>query len=301
LADLTFFIWATAEEGAIGFYPQPGVRWFDFSVRRTGGKAFIATGSLILAPNGLLEAVLRVEWQWSLQVIHSWSGGKMTKRMGFGLWVGLDILGLSLSAAAQGNTTGVVKFNGGGNAILVTAPVQPVKAAQLPPSNLVKIYSTLGTGDMVYSTLSAIGILGTKTGQPWPEMVGNGFRPKADHIVTEVQVGATHFQGTNVLVVSLNQDNHGVPGKALHTWHFSNLPDVWTCCTLQTGKYAKGIPVQKGKLYWVVLRPEKQFQDTWDLWADNIAEKQGKYFSNNIGSGWNTSYQVLSAAGVFGK
>jgi len=159
----------------------------------------------------------------------------------------------------------------------------------------------LGTGDHVYSILSAIGILGTQTGQPWPEMVGNGFRPKADHLVTEVAVGATHFQGTNVLVVSLNQDNHGVPGKALHTWHFSNLPDVWTCCTLQTGKYAKGIPVKKGQLYWVVLRPENKFQDTWDLWADNYAEKQGKYFSNNIGSGWTTSYQVLSAVGVFGK
>ena len=132
-------------------------------------------------------------------------------------------------------------------------------------------------------------------------MVGNGFRPKADYLVTEVAVGATHYQNTNVLVVSLNQDNHGIPGKALQTWYFSNLPNIWTCCTLQTGKYARGIPVKKGKLYWVVLRPENKFQDTWDMWADNYAEKSGKYFSNNIGSGWNTSYQTLSAVGVFGK
>jgi len=207
----------------------------------------------------------------------------------------------NLAAWAQVSTDGVVKLNGGRNAILMRAPSQPITPAVGASSKLVTIYSTLGKGDHVYSTLSGFGILGTNTGQILPEMVANGFRPTADHVVTEVQVGATHLQGTNVLVVSLNQDNHGVPGKALHTWRFSNLPVVWSCCTLQTGKYAKGIPVKKGKLYWVVLRPEQQFQDTWDIWADNYAEKQGKYFSNNTGSGWQTSYQVLSAVGVFGK
>jgi hypothetical protein len=225
----------------------------------------------------------------------------MTKNVVSGFFIGVGILAISVVASAQGNNVGMIKLNGGRSAILASAPAEPLTPAQLPPSGLVKIYSTLGTGDHVYSTISAFGILGTKAGQPWPEMVGNGFRPKADYLVTEVAVGATHYQNTNVLVVSLNQDNHGVPGKALHTWHFSGLPDVWTCCTLQTGKYAKGIPVKKGKLYWVVLRPEERFQDTWDLWADNYAEKQGKYFSNNIGSGWNTSYQTLSAVGVFGK
>ena len=126
------------------------------------------------------------------------------------------------------------------------------------------------------------------------------YRLNYDPIKAFVPIGIM-ASGTNVLVVSLNEDNFGVPGKALHTWHFSNLPVVWSCCTLQTGKYAKGIKVTKGKLYWVVLRPEQRFQDTWDVWADNFAQKQGNYFSNNTGTGWNTSYQVLSAVGVFGQ
>src|SRR5579863_3191605 len=214
----------------------------------------------------------------------------------------LGLLALSgLSAFAQASKDGTIKLNGGKDAISVPAASQPFASAVLPASGLMTIYSTLGKGKNVYSTLSGFGILGTDTGQMLPQMVANGFRPSADHLVTEVQVGATHFQGTNVLVVSLNDDNFGVPGKALHTWRFSNLPVVWSCCTLQTGKYAKGIPVKKGKLYWVVLRPEKQFQDTWDVWADNFAGKQGQYFSNNTGTGWNTSYQVLSAVGVFGQ
>jgi hypothetical protein len=226
----------------------------------------------------------------------------MTKKLVSGLFICLGILVVAnVGAWAQASKDGVIKLNGGRSAILMRAPAQPVTPAVLPSSKLVKIYSTLGTGDNVYSTLSGIGILGTDTGQPWPEMVGNGFRPKADHVVTEVQVGATHFQGTNALVVSLNQDNHGVPGKALHTWHFYDLPVIWSCCTLQTGKYAKGIPVTKGKLYWVVLRPNQQFQDTWDIWADNFAGKQGRLWANNIGSGWSASYQVLGSVGVFGK
>ena len=226
----------------------------------------------------------------------------MSKRKLSGM---LSCLGMLVFAhalvSAQASNEGMIKIDGGRNAILMRAPWQPFAPAAPPSSKLVTIYSTLGKGNNVYSTISGFGVLGTDTGQMLPQMVANGFRPTADHLVTEVQVGATHLQGTNVLVVSFNEDDHGVPGKALHTWHFSNLPVIWSCCTLQTGKYAKGIPVKKGKLYWVVLSPEQKFQDTWDVWADNYAEKQGKYFSNNTGTGWNTSYQTLSAVGVFGK
>jgi hypothetical protein len=226
----------------------------------------------------------------------------MTKRRLSGVFICLNILVFANVAVwAQAGNDGVVKINGGRNTILMRAPSQPFTPAARASSKLVTIYSTLGKGSHVYSTLSGFGILGTDTGQMLPEMVANGFRPNADHVVTEVQVGATHLQGTNVLVVSLNADNYGVPGRPLHTWHFSNLPMVWSCCTLQTGKYAKGIPVKKGKLYWVVLRPEDKFQDTWDVWADNYAGKQGRMWANNTGSGWSASYQMLGAVGVFGK
>lgn len=87
----------------------------------------------------------------------------MTKRMGSGLIIGLGILVFSLSASAQRSSTGVVRLNGGRNAILRMGPSQAVTPAVLP--NLVKIYSTLGTGDHVYSTLSGFGILGTETGR----------------------------------------------------------------------------------------------------------------------------------------
>jgi hypothetical protein len=212
------------------------------------------------------------------------------------------LVGLMLAGAAWGQVTndGVITINGGRNTILMQAPSEPSVPAVRPSSKLVVIYSNLGKGSKVYNAISGYGILGPDAGQPWPESVGCGFRPKADHMVTEIQVGATWVQGTNSLVVSLNEDDKGIPGKALHTWHFSKLPVFGKCCTLQTAKYATGIPVKKGKLYWVVLSPQQQFKDTYDVWNNNFAGTQGT-FSNNIGSGWDSSYQVLGAFGVFGK
>jgi hypothetical protein len=221
----------------------------------------------------------------------------MTMRMLSGWLVGLMLAGAAWGQAAN---DGAITINGGRNTILMRAPTEPFVPAVRPSSKLVEIYSNLGKGSKVYNAISGYGILGPDAGQPWPESVGCGFRPKADHTVTEIQVGATWVQGTNSLVVSLNEDDKGIPGKALHTWHFSKLPVFGKCCTLQTAKYAKGIPVKKGKLYWVVLSPQQQFKDTYDVWNNNFAGTQGT-FSNNIGSGWDSSYQVLGAFGVFGK
>lgn len=221
----------------------------------------------------------------------------MTKRTLSGLLVGLMLAGAAWGQAAD---DGAITINGGRNTILMRAPSQPFVPAVTAPSKLVRIYSNLGKGKEVYNAISGYGILGPDAGQPWPQSVGCGFRPKADHTVTEIQVGATYVQGTNALVVSLNEDNKGIPGKALQTWHFSKLPVFGQCCALQTAKYAKGIPVKKGKLYWVVLSPQQQFKDTYDVWNNNFAGTQGT-FSNNIGSGWDSSYQVLGSFAVFGK
>ena len=226
----------------------------------------------------------------------------MTKRMRFGVLIYSGMLLLNSSAAwAQAGDDGVVTINGGRNAVLLRAPSQKSTPAARPSPGLVTIYSNLGKGNKVYSMLSGSGILGKNAGQMLPQSVANGFQPKADHTVTEIQVAGTHVQGNNSLVVSLNADNGNKPGKALHTWRFTNLPAFGHCCRLQTGKFAAGIKVKKGKMYWVVLRPVPQFQDTYDVWANNIGGLQGAY-SNNTGSGWNPqSLQTLGGFGVFGK
>jgi hypothetical protein len=225
----------------------------------------------------------------------------MSKRRLSGVFICLGILVfVNVALWAQASNDGVITINGGTTTILMRAPSKAITPALAPSSKLITIYSNLGKGKNVYNAVAGYGILGPDAGQPWPQSVGCGFRPKADHTVTEIQVAGTYVQGTNSLVVSLNEDSKGIPGKALHTWHFSNLPVFGSCCTLQTAKYVNGIKVKKGELYWVVLSPQKKFRDTYDVWNNNFQGLQGT-FSNNIGSGWNSSYQVLGAFGVFGK
>jgi len=209
----------------------------------------------------------------------------------------LVIIFANLSARAQ-NANGVATLNGGRTVVFLKTP--RITAHSGEPGKLVKIYSTLGKGDDVYNANAGVGILGTDAGQPWPEKVGNGFRPSADHIVTQIRVAASYVSGTNTLIVSLHQDNHGVPGKTLHSWHFANLPDFGTCCALQTGKSKQGIPVKKGRLYWVVLRTSLKTPDTYDVWNNDASGLEGT-FANDIGDGWDPSFQQLGGFGVFGK
>jgi len=208
---------------------------------------------------------------------------------------------LGWAAWAQGAKDGVITINGGRTVVYMKAPSQVLSPATVADSKLVTIYSNLGTGNNVYNASVGNGVVGPKAGQDHWVWVACGFRPKADHIVTEIQVGATYVQGTNGVTMSLNADNRDRPGKVLHTWQFANLPDFGTCCTLQTGKLTKGIKVQKGRLYWVVLRTSAKTQDTWDVWNYDFRGQQGPFSVDN-GLGWSKGgIQQVDAFGVFGQ
>ena len=101
-------------------------------------------------------------------------------------------------------------------------------------------------------------------GEQW---MAAAFRPAADHTVTTIEVAVGYSQGkTNGVVLSLNSDNNGVPGKALKTWNASGLPRFGTCCTLVVKSDSAGITVSAGKQYWVVLSTNSHELDTVDAW-----------------------------------
>jgi len=214
----------------------------------------------------------------------------------------LICLFISSLAAAQATHDGVTTINGGRTTIYLKGAPQKITTATPTPAGLVKIFSNLGTGSNVYNSFAGTGVLGQNVpGQPFPEWLGFAFTPAADHLVQVIQVGATYVSGTNELYLSLNADNAGLPGKALHTWHFVNLPTFGTCCALQSGLFKSGIPVKKGTQYWVVLRTAGGPSDTWDVWNNDFNGQQGR-FSNNLGSGWlDGGIQQQGAFGVFGQ
>ena len=204
-------------------------------------------------------------------------------------------------ASAQATKDGVIPINGGRNMVYVKPHNQSFTPATAPTAGLIPIYTNLGQGTNVYNADAGSGLLGKGTGQPWPEWLACGFTPTADHTVFEIKIGVSHVSGADPIVLSLNEDAGGVPGKVLHAWQFSGLPDFGTCCTIQTGRVKPGIPIKGGKLYWVTIRTLLTNPDTWDVWNNDFNGENGP-FANSLGSGWiNEGIQQLGAFGVFGQ
>ena len=206
---------------------------------------------------------------------------------------------LTITAAAQSGKEGVVIINGGSRAVFVKPPVRLQEPAASHPKGVI-IYSNLGKGDQAYNPNSGVGIVGPGAGQLFPEAVGIPFTPKGNHLVQAIQVAATYVSGTNQMGLLLMTDANGIPGKVLHTWELSNLPDFGSCCTLQTRVYETGIPVNGGTQYWVVLRTTSSGTDTYGVWDDNFAGTEGTW-ANNTGQGWHSSFQTLAAMAVYGQ
>jgi hypothetical protein len=217
---------------------------------------------------------------------------------------GLAILFVFISlfgamAVGQDKQDNIAILNGGKTAVYMKPVTQLPAPEAASDSGLITIYSNLGSGSSVYNGNSGNGIVGPDAGQLFMEWIGNRFRPTADHTVTEISVGVTHVQGPNAVTLSLNEDHDNTPGKALQTWQLNNLPEFGSCCVLQTVKLTPGIPVQKGKLYWVVLRTTYKNKTTYDVWNNDADGHEGPW-SNDTGTDWATSFQQRNAFAVFG-
>ena len=211
------------------------------------------------------------------------------------------LLLITVTANAQATKDGVVPINGGRNAIFVKPQSRAVTPAMAPTAGLVPIYTNLGQGSNVYNAIAGSGLIGKDAGFRWPEWLACGFTPAADHTVFEVRVGVSHVTGADPITVTLNEDANGTPGKVLHAWQFSGLPDFGTCCTIQTGRVKPGIPIKGGQLYWIAIRTLLTNPDTYDVWNNDFNGENGP-FANSLGHGWiNEGIQQLGAFGVFGQ
>jgi hypothetical protein len=151
---------------------------------------------------------------------------------------------------------------------IVTESAPSFTTTNIQDSGLVTIFSNLAAkypkGE--YWCCTGYNVMGPDSGagEQW---MGAAFTPSADHTVTRIEVaGGYSQQGTNGVVLSLNDDNKGVPGKALKTWNVSGLPRFGTCCALVVKSDSSGIPVSAGKQYWVVLSTNSHELDTVDAW-----------------------------------
>lgn len=129
-------------------------------------------------------------------------------------------------------------------------------------------------------------VMGPNQGEQW---MAGAFTPSANHTATRIEVAVGWSQGPNGVVVSLYNDNGGIPGTVLKSWNVSNLPNFGSCCTLVVKTDKVGIPLSGGQQYWIVLSTNAKEQDTVDGWNVSDADQidNGSFATWSSGS-WHT-------------
>lgn len=165
-------------------------------------------------------------------------------------------------------------------------------------AGLVTIFSNLATTypNGLYWCCTGYNVMGPNSGAGVQWMAA-AFTPDANHTVTQIDVGAGYSQqGTNGIVVSLNLDRNGKPGKALKKWVASGLPSFGTCCGLVTVSDNSGIQVNGGQQYWIVLSTNKSETDTVDGWnVDDTDQVNMSTLASYSGTKW---YVFQASPGV---
>jgi hypothetical protein len=164
--------------------------------------------------------------------------------------------------------------------------------AQSSTQHLYKIYSNLGK--TVHGTCY-------NTSEGWKVGMGQSiampFTPKVDAKLNELVLGLFGSPGA-FAIVSVNKDDNGLPGKAIHTWVVGDLGmHEWHSCYVGIAKVKKGLPLQGGTQYWVVTAAP---YSTTDAWYYTYNDSEGDFAYKEGTGGWNSEDSYLSAFGVFG-
>jgi hypothetical protein len=106
------------------------------------------------------------------------------------------------------------------------------------------------------------------------------FTPAANMTVKEVEASVVWDEGENAVVLSLNSDSSGLPGKAIHSWSAKNLAEIGSCCQLATGKSKAGIAVKKGTQYWLVVSTNSKDSDIFAAWEVNSTDMRSHPFAS---------------------
>jgi hypothetical protein len=99
-----------------------------------------------------------------------------------------------------------------------------------------------------------------------------GFKPSATATVSEIALGLGYTSGTNEVMVTLNADNAGVPGKVLASGKATSLPALGSCCVLSHVRF-KGVALTAGTQYWVAVFTLKSDANTLAGWNMNDTEE----------------------------
>lgn len=148
-------------------------------------------------------------------------------------------------------------------------------ARSFPDAKLVKIFDNLAQRPSgKYWGGAELVIVGGNGNKLFPDnQMAAAFTPSANHTATVIEVAVVNSglgYGSTGFTLSLNQDDNGVPGKALISAPLPGLPYNFpgVCCVLVLGTIPSGLPLTGATQYWIVLNGQSaQSTDAagWDM------------------------------------
>jgi hypothetical protein len=222
------------------------------------------------------------------------------------IWAGLVVAAPTAFAAGQ---NGIIISGSGRDAVAIVtarAPQINIFPSRTAIRNPVTIFSNLASYRKGrYWSTEGSPIQGPGGGIGPEQWRAIAFTSAADHVATVVRIAVGWVSGTNGLIISLNADRKGLPGKTLASMHVSNLPDFGSCCALDVLMSATGIPLSSGKQYWIVAKTGRAEENTQAAWDFNDTDQldsfqEAFYCPSNCGGGaqpgWN-AYQSQTVSG----
>jgi hypothetical protein len=118
--------------------------------------------------------------------------------------------------------------------------------------------------------------------------------------LTQIDIADSFVAGNNSMTLNLYADNGGVPGAVLESWTVNNLPDLGTCCTIETVFDSMGVVLQNGATYFLAPASDNV---TWEAWNWNTTAASGAgALSTDGGATWAPGpYDPNGAFDVLGK
>jgi hypothetical protein len=217
----------------------------------------------------------------------------------FGLVV-MVFLGVAALAISE---DGFITFNGGKQFVALrklTGPVVPMPESDTALQTISGNLNTDNPHGLYFS------YIGDSVGGPQSARnmwVAVPFTPVSNVSVKKVQAAIQYFNGTNEIVLSINDDSSGLPGSVIATFHVKHLPASPSCCKLAVGTSASGIPLTQGTQYWLVASTDSTDSDFAGGWMFNTTDMRSYPFAVYFpGKGWQADAGLpLPAYAVLGN
>jgi hypothetical protein len=224
------------------------------------------------------------------------------------------ILGLTLAALASLNASAQERCTTCGN-----QPASDSRSVKVAPPGSKTLFNNIGTGSDRFNTSAGWTVAGPASGVA-PQSIALPFTPTTGATLGGIEVGASYLNGANNMLVTINEDNNGLPGDPIGSMVVSNLPPYgwpyvscfwgplprpffpWPCycIVIVIVDWPPPIIFTEGKQYWLTVSANTSDPNFQGVWNYNVAGTTGTLAINN-GSGWQLTNGVLPAAGILGN